>query len=85
MGNEKLIAQIAEINKLLGSAIPTLGLAFGAINLVRDMFRRHEAGEAQATFDENVTLIREGGAQMQATSEAWLEANGYNPDGTRKA
>ena len=80
MNAKTLTGQVEDINKLLSSAIPTLGLAFGAINMVREMFRRQQAGQAAATFEENVRLIHEGGAAMIAKSDAWFAENpGYDP------
>lgn len=87
MNQQKLATQIEDINQLLGAAIPTLGLAFGAINMVREMFRRQAAGEAAASFDENVRLIHDGANAMIAKSDAWFAAHPeYDPaTGQRRA
>jgi len=80
MSQMKLAGQIDDINKLLGAAIPTLGLAFGAINMVREMFRRQAAGEAAASFEQNVQLIHDGANQMIEKSDAWFaEHPEYDP------
>jgi hypothetical protein len=87
MNQQKLAGQIDDINQLLGAAIPTLGLAFGAINMVREMFRRQAAGEAAAEFAENVALIHAGAASMAEKSAAWFaEHPEYDPaTGQRRA
>lgn len=83
--NEKITNQIADINKLLSSAIPSLGLAMGAINMIRDMFRRHESGEAAATFEQNVAIIEAGSTLMQERSAEWLAAHPeYDPKTGKK-
>lgn len=82
---DKIATQMADINALLTSAIPTLGLALGAINMVREMFRRKDAGEAAATFEENVALIHAGGVQMVANADAWFAAHpDYDPQTGKK-
>jgi hypothetical protein len=71
------------VNSWLVGGIPTLQGIFGLVHMVRDMIRRHKAGEPQATFEENVNTIFDGGTSLIAKSDAWNAANGYDKDGNK--
>lgn len=70
-----------EVNALLEKGIPTLGLVFGAIRMLREQFKRKAEGQPELTFDEQVAIIHNAGVTLEQNADAWFAANpGYDPN-----
>lgn len=72
--------KLDEVNALLEKGVPTLGLVFGVVRMLREQFKRREAGQPELTFDEQVAIIHNAGVTLEQNADAWFAANpGYDP------
>jgi len=83
VGNSSALQAVQKVNALLAAAIPTVGLVIGAIELVKEIFRRKEAGAPELTLDEMATMLIELGEGIGKKSDEWLTEHGYGPDGKK--
>jgi len=75
MDKTAITNQLVEINTLLAAANPVLATAFGAYNLVREMFRRRAAGEPELTLTQQAAILKGTADRIVAASDAWFDAN----------
>lgn len=61
-----------KVNALLAQVQPTIGLAFSAIALIRELFRRKQAGEADLTLEQMADFIDTGANRIIKASNDWL-------------
>lgn len=79
----KTVKTLEEVNLILGTALPTIGLLVGAVQLTRELFRRREAGETSISLDEAAQLLTSGGDDIITKADAWLAEHGYDTDGNK--
>lgn len=73
--------KLDEVNALLEKGIPTLGLIFGVVRMLREQFKRRESDQPELTFREQIEIIHSSGVALEQNADAWFAANpGYDPN-----
>ncbi len=72
---------LAKVNALLEQSVPSVGLIFGLVRVLREQFRRRSAGEAEMTFAEQIDVIHNTGVSIEAKADQWFADNPqYDPE-----